>query len=90
MRNTVSIAVVESGAGTRDSTTAPERLTARVSLAEDRADPHLALAEHGDEALAPLDGLGQVAALDQRPAADQLLGLGERSVDDRELAVLEA
>ena len=59
----------------------------RRLVAVDRPDPALAVARDGQEPLGPLDGLVLVPALHQRPAADELLGLGERPVQHGELAV---
>src|SRR5580704_5397040 len=88
-----SMAAVESVADTppiQPPLRALRRRWVAAASAQDGPDAHLALAQDAEEALGPLDGLGQVAALHERPTTHQLLGLGEGPVDDRVLAILQA
>src|SRR5690348_2278525 len=67
-------------------------LGAEILGFEDLADldlGRLALERRG-AALHPLDGLVERLDLDDPEARDELLRLGERTVDDRALAVIEA
>ena len=66
----------------------PGRAAAGTLVSDHLPDPALARADDGQEPLGPLDGLVLVAALHQRPAADELLGLGERAVKDGEVAAV--
>src|ERR1700683_2374 len=61
----------------------------RSLWSEHGPNARLALAQDVEEALGPLDGFGHVPALDERPATDDFLGLGEWPVDDAELAILQ-
>src|SRR5215831_13787566 len=58
------------------------------SCSDDGPDRALALANDGQEPLGPLNGLVLVSALHHCPAADKLLGLGERAVQNGELAAV--
>ncbi len=68
-----------------DSTTAE-----RHNSAGDGTDPDFALAEDVKKPFRPFNGLPQVSAFHQCPAADDLLRLDKRAVNDGELAVLES
>src|SRR5690349_16610218 len=65
-----------------------EDLVREVGGLEDLAHLALPVAANLEEAMRPADSLFQRIALDRGVAGDQLLGLGERPVDDRALAVL--
>src|SRR5215469_17145007 len=64
------------------------RTGVRMGSAKDWPDRGLAIADERQKALGPLDGFCYVPGLHQRPPADELLSLGERAVQHRELAVV--